>query len=278
MSSRRPSKAPVALLAAVVAWGTLAQVPGEARAAPPSTGAEDPPSQPAAAPETEPAPEAKPGPNPETTMPPGAAAPEAVPSADPASDAPDAPEAPGEPATTSAGPETTQAGGITDTGGVVGTIVDPNDPNAKAATTQLEGETLDDEAPLPAGVPERMPRLMAAGWWTMFGAVALGTTGGVFAGLAEREEDRAARTARTFDLETGARSLYVDERSDYEATIDRGNAFMWTSRGLLIGAGATLVASITLFALHAKNERGSRKDRKRARLRSVGPGSVEVAF
>jgi len=168
--------------------------------------------------------------------------------------------------------------------GGVGNVIDPDDPDAQKATAELEGEQLEDE--LPPGVPERMAPMQAAAWWTLFGAVTLGATGGVFAGLAEREEDKALRLQRTFDPETGSRVSFAEVRDDYDASLRRGRAYAWTSRGLLIGGGALLITSISLFVVHArrtKAERGadakpSARGHRKARLERVGAGFVEVSF
>lgn len=164
--------------------------------------------------------------------------------------------------------------------GGVGNVVDADDPDAKKATAELEGEQLGDD--LPPGVPERMAPMQAAAWWTMFGAVTLGATGGVFAGLAEREEDQARRLQRTFDSETGARLSFADVKDDYDASVRRGTAYAWTSRGVLIAGGALLVTSVALFAVHAKRRRAEGAERgreqRRARIDKVGAGYLEVSF
>lgn len=200
------------------------------------------------------------------------AVPEPEPSAGPEPDVPDETETESE-----TDPETDPESPPTAAG--VGDVVDADDPNATKATADLEGDQLEDA--LPPGVPERMAPMQAAAWWTMFGAVSLGTAGGVFAGLAEREEDRAVRLSRNFNPETGSRKSFEDVEDDYDRALRRGNAYSWTSRGLLIGGGALLITSITLFAVHAKRsgaEGKGRDDRRRARLRSIGPGSLEVSF
>jgi hypothetical protein len=157
-------------------------------------------------------------------------------------------------------------------GGVAGSVISADDPAAKQAQTDLEGEKLDREA---EGVPARMPVLQTAGWWTMFGAVALGTAGGIFSGLAERQEDEAERLALGFDIETGSRFEYGEKADEYEAILDKGNTYQWASRGFLIGAGAVLATSIALFAVQASR---SKKEKKKMALRGVSPFGVEVDF
>jgi len=164
-------------------------------------------------------------------------------------------------------------------GGVAGPVVSADDPAARQAQADLEGEALDRNA---TGVPTRMPALRTAAWWTMFGAVALGTVGGIFSGLAERREDEAERLALGFDLETGRRFVYEEHAEEYASILDEGVRFQWTSRGFLIGAGAALVTSITLFAVQAKRERDpsmrAHARQRRLGLRRLGPDGVEVAF
>lgn len=157
-------------------------------------------------------------------------------------------------------------------GGVAGSVVSADDPAAKQAQADLEGEALDRES---TDVPARMQPLQTAAWWTMFGAVALATAGGIFSGLAERQEDEAERLALGFDIESGKRLPYEDNADEYEAILDKGNTYQWTSRGFLIGAGVVLATSIALFAVHGKR---SKREKRQARLRGVSPLGVEVEF
>lgn len=151
--------------------------------------------------------------------------------------------------------------------GVAGNLVDRDDPNASRATSDLEGESLGDR---PANVPDRMRPLQAAGWWTLFGTAVLGTAGGVFAGLAERQEDEAVRVTQLVDLSTGSKLQYSDVSEDYEAMLQRGENFSWAARGFFIAGAATAVTSVTLFIL-------DRRQQKQRRL-SFGPGSASVRF
>ncbi|PRQ09384.1 hypothetical protein [Enhygromyxa salina] len=149
-------------------------------------------------------------------------------------------------------------------GGVAGAIVDPDDPNATRAQSDLEGETLDANV---AGVPERLPKLQAAGWWATFGAVALATTGGIFAGVAETRQDRAERLAYGFDLDTGRTNLYGPVASEYEQLLRQGETYQWLGRGFIIAGAATLVAGVTIFAVDAtRRRRAARSGSARARL------------
>jgi hypothetical protein len=160
-------------------------------------------------------------------------------------------------------------------GGVAGAIVDPDDPNATRAQSDLEGESLDTAI---AGVPDRLPKLQAAGWWTTFGAVALATTGGILAGIAETRQDQAERLAYSFDLSTGRTTLYGPVADDYERLLRDGETYQWLGRGFIIAGAATLVAGITVFTVDAvRRRRGSRSDSARLDLHS-GPGGLGLRF
>jgi hypothetical protein len=194
------------------------------------------------------------------------------------------PATPADPETPAADSTSTPAAdsdrGPSSTGGIAGTTVSADDPAAKRAQTDLEGEVLDRRA----AVPERLPPLQRAGWWTMFGAVALATGGAIFSGLAERQEDEAERLALGFDLETGRRTEYEQVADRYQRILDRGRTDQAVSRGLLIGAGAAFAASVTLFAVQAARSRtegraGGADRRGSATVRpGVGAGGFEVAF
>ena len=146
-------------------------------------------------------------------------------------------------------------------GGVAGGIVDPNDPNAGRAQSDLEGESLDTDI---EGLPERLPKLQAAAWWTTFGGVALGTAGGVLAGIAEARQDQADRLAYGFDLNTGRATLYGDVADEYEELLDQGVLYQNLARGFIIAGGATVIAGIVMFAVEGtrrrKAERASPRD------------------
>lgn len=161
-------------------------------------------------------------------------------------------------------------------GGVAGAIVDPDDPNATRAQSDLEGESLDEVS----GVPDRVPRLQAAGWWTTFAAVALATSGGIFAGVAEVRQDEAERLAYSFDLLSGRTTTYGPVASEYERLLDEGHTYQWVARGLIIAGGAALVASIGLFAADAAQRRKSKRSSSaRAPVRwEPGLGSLTLRF
>jgi hypothetical protein len=167
-------------------------------------------------------------------------------------------------------------------GGVAGAVVDPNDPNATRAQSDLEGEKLDADV---EGVPERLPKLQAAGWWTTFTAVALATTGGIFSGVAETREDEAERLAYTFDLETGRATSYGSVADDYERILREGQNYQWVARGFIIAGGATLIASIAVFAVDGARRRRAarsgddRSNNETARIRlDPGFGGLRLRF
>jgi hypothetical protein len=170
-------------------------------------------------------------------------------------------------------------------GGIAGAIVDPDDPNATRAQSDLEGEALDGET---TGVPDRLPRLQTAGWWMTFTAVALATSGGIFAGVAEVREDEAERLAYGFDLLTGRTTTYGPVADEYERLLAEGNTYQWVARGLIIAGGVALVASISLFTvdgvkrrngLHARGTRLKWSSVRAARLQlDPGLGGFTLRF
>lgn len=192
---------------------------------------------------------------------------------DPAPD-PSPDPAPDPPADPQADPEDAD---VVDTG-----TLDDRDPAAQPDApdpVQDEAAPAADDAAAADEVPElpELSTLQTAGWWTLFGAFAVGTTAGVFAGLAERQEDRALRLATLFDSETGMQPIYEDHREDYETHLRRGVAFERTAIGLGAVAGAVLVTGIVLFAIDASRRRAGDRDTRRARVRP-GLGGWEVQF
>lgn len=161
-------------------------------------------------------------------------------------------------------------------GGIAGAVVDPNDPNATRAQSDLEGEKLDDNV---EGVPERLPKLQAAGWWITFGAVALATSGGILSGVAETRQDEAERLAYTFDLETGRATLYGSVADEYESLLRDGEAFQWAARGLIIAGGVTLLAGIAVFAVDGARRRNAKRSGDSARVQlDAGAGGLRLSF
>lgn len=145
-----------------------------------------------------------------------------------------------------------------------------------AADREPDGD--DDDTALPP-----LTTLQRAGWWTMFGAFAIGSTAGVFAGLAERQEDRATRLANRFDLEIGAQVQYAEVADEYEGYLDRGRAFQRTAIALAAVTGLATAAGITFFALDAarrkrpRTEQQQRRARRGPRFRMLG-STVEAKF
>lgn len=133
-------------------------------------------------------------------------------------------------------------------------------------------ETTDDE-----GVPERLTTMQAAGWWTIFGAVAVGTLAGVMAGLAERQEDRALRLSVRFELATGAQSRYADVQGEYESALRRGRAHAGAGIGLAVVGLAALVAGVTVLGVASARAKRDRPPRSGARMQWRGSG-MQVRF
>lgn len=184
------------------------------------------------------------------------------------SDEPAEPAEPAEPQSPGTEPESNPNLG---SGGVGGSLVDPNDPNAQRAKSDLEGEALDANR---EGVPERMRPLQQAGWWTMLGTLTLASAGGVLAGLAERQEQEARRLALGIDLDRGARFVYSDVESNYSDMLRRGRQYQTSSRVLFIASAVTLASSVTLFSIDAKR----RRDEARVAHLRIGAGAMEVSF
>jgi hypothetical protein len=190
--------------------------------------------------------------------------------------APPADEGDGEPVATEDGPppdEATAAEPATADDATADDATAPEEPAAED-TTPANGALGPTAAPLRP--------MQTAAWWTMFGAFAVGTTAGVLAGLAERQEDRATRLSTLFDAETGAQPLYADEQSEYEGYLRRGEGYAKAAIGVGVVAGVATIAAITLFAIDAKRQRGdaaprSTKKERRAKLKLRG-GGVEVRF
>jgi hypothetical protein len=121
-------------------------------------------------------------------------------------------------------------------------------------------------------VPERMRSMQAAAWWTLFGAFAVGTTAGVFSGLAVRQQDRALRVATVFEPGTGRQPLYADKKAEYDTILRRGRAFQGSAIALATLAGAAAVTAAVLFIV---DERRRRRDTTALRWLPTG---IEVRF
>jgi len=162
------------------------------------------------------------------------------------------------------------ANNVTANAGMGGRMISAEDPEARRAEAELEGTALDKQAR--AGVPRRLPPMQRAAWWCMFGTFALGSTGGVFAGLAEVQEDEAQRVAITLDTDSGGQQQYVgDVRNEYETALATGKRDATIARGFLAASSVTLVAGIVLFIVHAT------RARKQGRV-SAAAGGLAVRF
>ena len=145
---------------------------------------------------------------------------------------------------------------VSQSAGVGGRTVASDDREGKRARAELEGKSLADK---PAeGVPDRLPPLQRGGWWSIFAAFALASTGGVFAGLAEAEEDRAARLVATIDTDTGSQQQYADIQADYEKILDHGRRDAILARTFLAVGGAALVVGLGFFIADRVKRRPSR--------------------
>ncbi|HET6585224.1 MAG TPA: hypothetical protein VFG69_17320, partial [Nannocystaceae bacterium] len=164
----------------------------------------------------------------------------------------------------------------------------PDENEAAPATTTSDAKPLGSKSPAPRpkapqgdtatvleGSPERMRAMQKAGWWTLFGGFVFATVGGVFSGLAERQEDKAERIAVRFD-EDSAQPRYVDVKDDYEQIVGRGRAFASTAIALGVIGGALAVAGITLLAVDEARLR-KRTGKRRARL-ELRKGGLQVKF
>ncbi|MEZ4452476.1 MAG: hypothetical protein R3B09_23635 [Nannocystaceae bacterium] len=159
--------------------------------------------------------------------------------------------------------------------GMGSSVISSNNPESRRARADLEGTSL-VKTPQ-SGVPDRMRPLQRAAWWTVFGTFALATTGGLFAGYAEVQEDRAQRLASTLDPTTGGQYLYADKQQEYEDYLAKGERQAWAARGLLIGAGVAAIAAVTMFAVDARRQQRQRPTALRRGLR-LGRGGLEVRF
>jgi hypothetical protein len=138
-----------------------------------------------------------------------------------------------------------------------GRMMSTTDPEARRAKAELEGTALDKGAS--ADVPKRLPPQQRHAWWSMFGAFALGSAAGVFAGLAEVQEDKAERLAITLDSMTGSALIYSEVQSEYEQILRVGRRDAGIAKGLLAGAGGFLAAGIALFIVDAVKTRRAKR-------------------
>ncbi|MBZ5709049.1 hypothetical protein [Nannocystis pusilla] len=150
----------------------------------------------------------------------------------------------------------------------LGSTVATTDPEAKRAKAELEGTALRDK-PV-EGVPERLPPLQRGGWWAVFAGFALASTGGVFAGLAETEEDKALRLVSQLDPETGSSLQFADVKGEYDAILARGRRDAILAQSFLAAGGVALAVGIGLFI-------ADRVKRRPARV-TAGAGGLQVRF
>lgn len=173
-----------------------------------------------------------------------------------------------------------------DEGVADGEPADDDAADDDAADDAADEDTTDDDAAEPADAASTTPPLrplQTAAWWTMFGAFAVGTTAGVLAGLAERQEDRATRLSSLFDSSTGAQPLYADRQDEYEGYLRRGRAYASAAIGVGVVSGVATLTAITLFAIDARRQRRERDQAPGQRARSrpqIRPqlGGMEVRF
>jgi len=161
-----------------------------------------------------------------------------------------------------------------------GRMISANDPEAKRARAELEGSSLDSDKAALADVPARLPPLQRGAWWSMFGAFTLASAGGVFAGLAEVQEDRAERLAITLDSSTGMQLPYADIQGEYEDILRIGRRDAAVAKGLIAGGAGFLVGGVVLFIVHAVRARKADANKPRApapRVRAAR-GGLEVRF
>jgi len=149
-------------------------------------------------------------------------------------------------------------------------------PPTTKATPKPEVDAADDEALQP--IPQRLPPMQTAGWWTLFGGFAIGTVAGVLAGLAEREEDRAVRLSVKYDLDSGAQPQYQDIKSEYEHSLRKGRAEANAAIGLaVVGLGAAIAGLTVLLVAQTRGRRAKRNTPVNARVRLRG-GGLQVRF
>lgn len=213
----------------------------------------------------------------DTAAPSGPTPPTEAPPTEPTAPASDAPPADTPPAETPSPDENKPAPATTTSdakplGSRSGRVSDRED-KSPATRKAPQGDT----ATVLEGSPERMRQMQKAGWWTLFGGFVFATVGGVFSGLAERQEDKAERIAVRFD-EDSAQPQYADVKDDYEQILGRGRAFASTAIALGVIGGALAVAGITLLAVdEARLRKRTGKGKRRARL-ELRKGGLQVKF
>lgn len=126
-------------------------------------------------------------------------------------------------------------------------------------------------------LPQRLTPMQTAGWWTLFGGVAVGTLAGVMAGLAERREDRALRLSVRFELDTGAQTRFEDVQGEYDSALRRGRAQANAGIALAVIGLAAAVAGIAVLGVAGVRQRKAANRKDSARLQWRGSG-MQVRF
>lgn len=154
----------------------------------------------------------------------------------------------------------------------VAKVVKPPPPKPVPAKTDDDDDDEDDD------IPQRLPPMQIAGWWTLFGGFAIGTVAGVLAGLAEREEDKAVRLSVKYDLDSGAQPQYQDIRTEYEDSLRKGRAEAHAAIGLaVVGLGAAIAGLSVLLVGQVRDRQRKRNTPVNARVRVRG-GGLQVRF
>ena len=167
---------------------------------------------------------------------------------------------------------------VSTTAGMGGRTISADDPEAKRARAELEGSSLNADNAALTDVPSRLPPLQRGAWWSMFGAFALASAGGVFAGLAEVQEDKAERLAITLDSSTGMQLPYADIQGEYEDILRTGRRDAAVAKGLISGGAGFLVAGVVLFIVHAVRARKADANKTDAPRVRAARGGLEVRF
>ncbi len=110
----------------------------------------------------------------------------------------------------------------------------------------------------------------------MFAGFTIGTVGGVLAGIAERQEDKATRLAVSFDLETGSQPLYSDVKGEYQQALDRGRAAQKAAIALGVIGIATAIAGVAVLVVDRQRNKAGRKTARR--VEAVFNGGIGARF
>ena len=98
-----------------------------------------------------------------------------------------------------------------------------------------------------------------------------------FLALAESEQDKAYRLSVEIDTGTGSGLEYESVKDEYEGHLNKGQSLERAAWALVGTAGAMLVTSVVLFAVHGKRTRETAAGTPRPTAR-VGPTGLEVRF